>query len=745
VSEAVPERRARDARVSLGVPELDQMLEGGLMSHRPYLIVGPAGTGKTTLALQFLCEGIRRGERGLYVTLEDPPNEVRWNHRALRPELDAVEVFDAIPDVMRYERVPFKDISAVRQTTPFGKVPDRIRLTPEFSSVEVTGTALEQMLRGEVQKRGYSRLVIDSLTALQYFCMKGFDPTVGAQTFLRFLTELRTTTVLTVEAPLEDIETPERMLARGEVRLFRWELDGTTVRAVGVEKFRGSAHDVRLHPYRIGSRGIDVQLAQTISRDTRRIVEPAIDVALRGEAAAAPALTLAPPAAPPAAPAPEPLSQQIGDLVTLGVDVAPLRSEVQATLEALRGSRSAEVTARLTRIAAMAISLAPLEASLPRPGTPTQGPAGEAFRRVIARADRSRVGIPPTQLPPPELLARELSAILTMIPAPAALPAAAPAAQVPVAAPAPSPPPSAPAPPAAFAPAPAPTPSPPAASPGPLRTPAPASVPMGPAASAPSPAAVSPRPATAPPSSPAARAPPAPASAPGPPELPRVTVPPPDATSASAHAVARAAALLGEPTSRASEPEGTSRSPPPTGGRPSAGHPTAPSVARPPRSAPVSPTPAPPPLPTVVRLPSPAEPPRRPPIRQASVEVVASALGAAPAPAEVLPTAGAPPPAAVAGADMPAAPAPRRRRKTAAAKPTPTVVPGDAAGTSVDAGGPTASGAAPKPRRRAVRRKKAPPVVATSVDLTPPAASPTPPPPASTSPPAESSPAKETP
>jgi len=425
VPEAVPERRPSASRVPLGIRELDEMLDGGLMAHRPYLLVGPAGTGKTTLALQFLCEGVRRGERSLYVTLEDPPNEVRWNHRALRPELDSVDVFDAIPDVMRYERVPFKDISSVRQVVPFGAVPDRIRQTPEFTSVEVTGTALEQMLRSEVQKHGYSRLVIDSLTALQYFCMKGFDPTVGAQTFLRFLTELRTTTILTIEAALEDVETPERMLARGEIHLFRWELEGVTVRAIGVEKFRGSSHDVRLHPYRIGSRGIDIQLAQTISRDTRQIVEPALAVGARGEGPPLPAATVAIPVASPSravASSSEPLSQQIRDLLTLGVDVAPLRSEVEATLDAVRASRQEEVVARLARISAMAISLAPLEANRTLSGSPGTGPAKDAFHRLSARADQSREGEPPTELPPLAVLAQELGTILSMIPGPAVAP-----------------------------------------------------------------------------------------------------------------------------------------------------------------------------------------------------------------------------------------------------------------------------------------------------------------------------------
>ncbi|MGC2359993.1 MAG: ATPase domain-containing protein [Thermoplasmata archaeon] len=261
-----------EPRISTGNSGLDSMLDGGLIARRPYLLVGPAGTGKTTLALEFLCEGVRRGERCLLVTLEEPPNECRLNHRNLGTDFEGVEVFDAIPDVMHYERVPYKDISAVRSAMPFRRVPFVIRRTPELTGVEVTITALEQMLRSEVARCGYSRVAIDSLTALQYFCMKGFDEAAGAQTFLRFLTDLQVTALLTVESPLEGVDSVERSLARGEIRLFRWESSGSMVRAIGVEKFRGSSHDIRLHPYRIGPVGLDINTGQTISRRGGRVL-----------------------------------------------------------------------------------------------------------------------------------------------------------------------------------------------------------------------------------------------------------------------------------------------------------------------------------------------------------------------------------------------------------------------------------------------------------------------------------------
>jgi circadian clock protein KaiC len=78
--------------VSTGIPGLDSLLCGGLPADRLHLIQGRHGAGKTTLALQFLLDGARRGERGVYVTLSETASELRGIAGSHGWSLDDVEL-----------------------------------------------------------------------------------------------------------------------------------------------------------------------------------------------------------------------------------------------------------------------------------------------------------------------------------------------------------------------------------------------------------------------------------------------------------------------------------------------------------------------------------------------------------------------------------------------------------------------------------------------------------------------------
>src|SRR5436190_5043900 len=88
---------AEPERVSTGSVGLDDILPGGLDADRVYLLEGRPGTGKTTLALQFLLEGVRSGEGCLYVTLSESERELRGVAARHGWSLDGIDVFELIP------------------------------------------------------------------------------------------------------------------------------------------------------------------------------------------------------------------------------------------------------------------------------------------------------------------------------------------------------------------------------------------------------------------------------------------------------------------------------------------------------------------------------------------------------------------------------------------------------------------------------------------------------------------------
>lgn len=86
-----------ERRISTGVPGLDDVLGGGLDPERLYLVEGEPGTGKTTLALQYLLEGSRHGEKGLYVTLSESERELRLIAKRHGWSIDELSIFELVP------------------------------------------------------------------------------------------------------------------------------------------------------------------------------------------------------------------------------------------------------------------------------------------------------------------------------------------------------------------------------------------------------------------------------------------------------------------------------------------------------------------------------------------------------------------------------------------------------------------------------------------------------------------------
>jgi circadian clock protein KaiC len=131
---------------SSGIPGLDDILAGGFTSGRLFLIEGVPGSGKTTLALQFLLEGVRRNEPVLYVTLSESEDEIKAVAESHGWRLDGVAIREVIPS----ERTLASD----EQYTMFH--PAEVELS------ETTRTIL-----ADVERTNPRRVVFDSMSELR--------------------------------------------------------------------------------------------------------------------------------------------------------------------------------------------------------------------------------------------------------------------------------------------------------------------------------------------------------------------------------------------------------------------------------------------------------------------------------------------------------------------------------------------------------------------------------------------------
>jgi KaiC/GvpD/RAD55 family RecA-like ATPase len=245
-------------RAKTGIEGLDDMLEGGLLVGRPYVVSGTTGTGKTTLAMHFLREGAANGERVLYVAVDEPPNEVRYNYLKFGWNLEGISVLDGTPDILSYDKTPVRDVSSERQVVALNSVGEAIRRTSEKGPTDVTINTIQELVKQEFKQRKYTRVVIDSLTSLKFFYIRTSEEFATLQSFFRMLSDLGATALLTVDIP--DVHRPglESQLARGEIRLHKWFDGRGLMRGVTIEKYRGSSHDSRMRHLKITTSGMIV-------------------------------------------------------------------------------------------------------------------------------------------------------------------------------------------------------------------------------------------------------------------------------------------------------------------------------------------------------------------------------------------------------------------------------------------------------------------------------------------------------
>jgi circadian clock protein KaiC len=219
-------------RLTFGIPELDEMLHGGVREGDSVLVAGSSGTGKSVLATQFIAEGARRGEAGIVAVFEERPEAYAERAASLGMDLET----------------PQKE----------GKL-TILYLRPLDLSVDET----MQSILDAVKKIGAKRLVIDSLAGFEMALAPGFraDFRESLYRMIFALTGIGVTILSTVEVDESFTEFPFStysisFLCDDIIRLRYVSIDGQLRKIMVVIKMRGGNHAKEVREYEITSKGV---------------------------------------------------------------------------------------------------------------------------------------------------------------------------------------------------------------------------------------------------------------------------------------------------------------------------------------------------------------------------------------------------------------------------------------------------------------------------------------------------------
>ncbi|WP_172861721.1 ATPase domain-containing protein [Halopenitus persicus] len=220
-------------RVRTGVDGLDEILHGGLIPERSYMVRGEPGTGKSILGLHFLIAGTEQGETSLYINLEETETDITQNAASLGLDVSDVEFLDLTPESTEFTEEETYDV---------------------FSPDDVEREPVTETITDRVRELDPDRVVIDPMTQLQYLAPDQYQFRKQVLSLTRFFGQTGATLVFTSQAGARAPDDDLQFMSDGVI-----ELDYTdTGRTVSVPKFRGSGTRSGDHTMRIRDTGTAV-------------------------------------------------------------------------------------------------------------------------------------------------------------------------------------------------------------------------------------------------------------------------------------------------------------------------------------------------------------------------------------------------------------------------------------------------------------------------------------------------------
>lgn len=225
-------------RVKTGISGLDEMLNGGIPEGRHVALYGGPGSGKTSFGFEFLYRGAKMGEKGLYISLEEVPDDLVDNMKSTFPMLSDISTL-----------IKENKIEIVK--------PDKLDLEE-----------VANLLEDRITTNGIKRAVIDSATMIRLSFKSEVDYRQTLFEFLSLLRNLEVTSITTVEANTSKREEMkfdlEHFVMDGIINLYNLDREDRRIRALEIFKMRGTDHSRDLVPFKVTPSGIKVYVGEKV-------------------------------------------------------------------------------------------------------------------------------------------------------------------------------------------------------------------------------------------------------------------------------------------------------------------------------------------------------------------------------------------------------------------------------------------------------------------------------------------------
>jgi circadian clock protein KaiC len=245
-----------------GIAGLDHVLTGGLTANRLYLVQGKPGVGKTTMALQFLMEGVRRNEPGLYITLSETKEEIDGVAKSHGWDLSKIRVLE---------------LSAIEEVLAESK--ENTFFHP--SELELNKTT--QILLAEVESSKARRVVVDSLSEFRLLAENALRYRRQMLRLKQYFAGKNITVLLLDDCTGEASDLHLQSIAHGVISLDRLPVFfGVERRQIKIEKLRGVKYREGAHDYTIERGGLQVFPRLVAAEHQRNFPEEPVSSGVEG-------------------------------------------------------------------------------------------------------------------------------------------------------------------------------------------------------------------------------------------------------------------------------------------------------------------------------------------------------------------------------------------------------------------------------------------------------------------------------